>query len=58
MPRFPPLRGQDGNTHVTDTGCGPIKNELRKALRATLPKEGTKLKITVLILSAFYLLLQ
>lgn len=56
MPRFPQLQGQDGNTHVTYTGCGHNKNGLLKVLRGTLPKEGTK-KITALIASAFHLLL-
>lgn len=57
MPRFPQLQGQDGNTRHLYGVWSQLKNGLLEALRATLPKEGTKLKITVLILSAFYLLL-
>lgn len=55
---FPTCKGKTVILMSPTRGVVAIKNELLKALRATLPKESTKLKITVLILSAFYLLLQ
>lgn len=54
---FPNCKGKTVILMSPTRGVVTIKNGLLKALRATLPKEGTKLKITVLILSAFYLLL-
>lgn len=51
---FPNCKGKTVILMSPTRGVVTIKNGLLKVLRGTLPKEGTKLKITALIPSAFY----